>query len=170
MSILDALVVRRELRFQGLSRRPLKTRDAVRVGRNLGADYVVASHVEDFVASEESVAFDERSATTRADVDTSYVVVKGRMEYELTIAFSVVDVRSGRQKRAGSCSVSTSHGFKRAEYDGDPGELKLSSSERRLFDPHWQHESSREAETQLLDKMTDALAARVFDELLACVP
>jgi len=46
----------------------------------------------------------------------------------------------------------------------------LTSHERRWFDVHWQRESAQGAETHLLDGMTDALAKRTFDELLACVP
>jgi tetratricopeptide (TPR) repeat protein len=170
VAVLDPLVVRRELRFQRLSRRPLGTSEATRVGRNLGADYVVASRIAEFVVTEKNVSFDERIARTRADQDTSYVVVKGRMDYELTIEFSVIDVQRGRVTRDGSCVVGASDEFERGEYDGDPDELKLTSRERRLFDPHWQRESARDAETHLLDGMTDALARRVFDELLACVP
>ncbi len=170
VAVLDPLVVRRELRFQGLGRRPLSPRGAVRVGRNLGADYVVTSQVEKFVAVEENVTFDNRRAQTRANQDTTYVVAKGRMDYELTVAFSVIDVRSGRKSRGGACVVGASHKFERGEYDGDPDDLRLSSSERRLFDLHWQNDAAEEASNALLDQMTDALAKRVFDELLACVP
>lgn len=170
VAVLDPLVVRRELRFEGLSRRPLNTRGATRLGRNLGADYVVASRISDFVAAEKNVSYDDRAARTRADQDTSYVVVKGRMDYELTIAFTVIEVRSGRAARSGTCAVNATNDFERAEYDGDPSELELSARERRLFDPHWQRESARDAETHLLEGMTDVLARRVFNELLACVP
>ena len=170
VSVLDPLVVRRELRFQGLARRPLGPRGATRVGRNLGADYVVISQVEDFVAAEESVSQSERKARTRANQDTTYVVVKGRMDYELSVSFAVIDVQSGRKTRGGTCSVSATHNFERGEYNGDPGDLRLTTSERRLFDLHWQSESAEGAANTLLDGMTDALAKRVFDELLACVP
>jgi len=95
VEVLDPLVVRRELRFQGLTRRPLDVHGATRIGRNLGADYVVTSRVANFTAVEDNVKIDERTARTRADQDTSFVVVKGRMDYELTVEFSVVDVQRG---------------------------------------------------------------------------
>ena len=170
VAVLDPLLVRRELRRLGLVHSAPSLRDAMRVGHNIGADYLVSLDMDTFAGTDSDVATERHAARTRAGADTTYTVLKGQRLYAMTAALVVLDVEHGREVRRHSFEVSESGRFARAEYDGDPRQLKLPDNERRLFDIYRQREQEQEIQDRLIDKAAVQLAAQVFDDLVSCVP
>ena len=95
VAVIEPVVVRRELRRHGVLRGILNTREATRIGRDIGASHVVNFVVDEFVISEDNLVRESRKARTRAGADTTYVVIRGRKNYELAASFVVIDVGRG---------------------------------------------------------------------------
>jgi tetratricopeptide (TPR) repeat protein len=169
VAVIDPLVVRRELRRQGYSRTLLTPREAVRVGRGVGADYVVSGKILQVVTDEIDVKQEKRNARTTAGQDTTYVVRKGKRTVHLTTTYRVIDVQRSRGTHERTVEIDETGRFERGEYNGNPRELVLSRNERRLFDRGRLHDEAHEIEERLLEKTTVSLAQSVFEDLLNSV-
>jgi hypothetical protein len=169
VAVVDPLVVRRELRRQGYSRTLLTPREAARVGRGIGADFVVSSEILDVATDELDVQQERRHARTKAGEDTTYVVRKGKRTYQLTTTYRVVDVQRSRETQRRTVEVAETGRFESGVYDGNPGELVLSRNERRLFDHRRVRDESHEIEERLLERTTVSLAQSVFQDVLSRV-
>ena len=75
-----------------------------------------------------------------------------------------------REVRRRDVHASESGRFVRAHYDGDSRQLRLSESERRLFDPWRERDEELAIEDRLIEKMTAQLATRAYEDLVSCVP
>ena len=170
VAVLDPLLVRRELRRLGLVHSVPGQRDATRLGRDVGADYVVNLVMESFTGTDTEVTAERHAARTRAGADTAYAVYKGKRQYAMTASLVVLDVAQGREARRRNVEVSESGRFTRAEYDGDHRQLKLLDSERRLFDTRREIEQEQEIQDRLIEKAAVQLSGQVFDDLVSCVP
>jgi len=170
VAVLDPLLVRRELRRYGLVHSAPSQRDAMRLGRDVGADFVVSMTMDAFAGTDTEVVTERHAARTRAGADTTYTVFKGKRLYTMAASLVVLDIAHGREARRRSVEVSESGRFTRAHYDGDPRQLKLLDSERRLFDAHREREQEQEIQDRLIEKAGVQLAGQVFDDLVSCVP
>jgi hypothetical protein len=170
VAVIEPVVVRRELRRHGLLRSTLNTKDATWIGRDIGASHVVTFVIDEFEVTEHNLVRESRSAETRAGVDTTYVVVRGKKNYELAASFVVIDVVRGREVRRRAVHASDSGRFVRALYDGDWRQLRLPERERRLFDPWRERDEELAIEDRLIEKTTAQLASRAYDDLVSCVP
>ncbi|UCE02020.1 MAG: hypothetical protein JSW67_12255 [Candidatus Latescibacterota bacterium] len=169
VAVIDPLVVRRELRRQGYSRTLLTRREAVRVGRGVGADYVVSGKILQVVTDEVDVKQEKRTARTTTGQDTTYVVRKGKRTVHLTTTYRVIDVQHSRATQERTVEIDETGRFERGEYNGNPRELVLSRNERRLFDHRRARDEVHEIEERLLEKTTVSLAQSVFEDLLNSV-
>src|SRR5215510_6851193 len=139
----------------------LTARQAARVGRALGADIALCSEITSLVTREEDVQLETRRVHTRAGVDTTYVVRKGKRIYELAASYALVDVGQGREAARQTLEASESQDFQEGVFAGDASQLQLASSARELFDTHKAHEDEQDVESRLITQATGRLAERV---------
>lgn len=170
VAVADPVLVGRELRRRDLRRGDLSRNEAARVGRAVGADFVIVGAVERFEATEEDVRSRTERARTRDGVDTTYTVRSGRLRYSVEVAYEVVDVARRRVVDRGRASESETGRFELAVYDGDPRDLRLDRGERRLFDERRLDDEARDIEAELIDDLAPRIAERVFDDVLRRVP
>ena len=170
VAVLDPLVVRRELRRQGNAHTAPSLRDAMRLGRDLGADFVVSLEIDAFAATDADVVAERRTARTRAGADTTYTVLQGTRNMLMTATLAFVDVEHGREGQRRSVDLTESGRFTRARYDGDTRQLRIPESDRRLFDLHHEHEQDQEIQDRLIEKAALQLAGQVYNDLVQSVP
>ncbi len=170
VAVTDPVVVRRELRRFGRGHGTLGVRDATRIGRDLGASFVVGFVIDSLLVDEHDVVRENRRARTKGGADTTYTVIKGRTNYGMTATVTLVDVAQGREFQHFTLQVAEPGHFTRAEYDGDPRQLRLADNERHLFDPRRTHEEEEETQDRLIAAASRQLAARTFASLINCVP
>ena len=170
VAVTDPVVVRRELRRLGRGHGALGVRDAARIGRDLGASFVVGFVIDSLHVDEHDVVREKRSARTKGGVDTTYTVIKGRTNYAMTATVVLVDVAQGREFQRFTLDAAEPGHFTRAEYDGDPRYLRLADNERHLFDSRRTHEEEEETQDRLIASASRQLAARTYASLINCVP
>ncbi len=166
----DPVLVRRELRRQGIGYAVLTPREAGRVGRELEADFVVTGEIAIFTLTERDVRRETHKATTRSGAETTYATERGTVTYRAQATYAIMDVHRRREVRRGEVEVSESGDFERAVYSGHPDDLVLSRNERRRFDPDRQREASRDIEDRAVARLSGRLADEVYRHLLNMVP
>lgn len=181
----DPIATRRSLRRAGVRRRLPSATEAAEVGRALGADLVVAAELTAFARTEDDleetvrdvrIRVDEtairegtgRGATERGAVwrDTSYVVQTFDLNLEATVAYRIIDVRTGRILDRDTERVRHSGERRRGQFPGDYRDLDLTGAEVSLFDRADRRAAERAIENQLIDRLASAFADDVFDEVL----
>ncbi|MFQ5601051.1 MAG: hypothetical protein ACE5G2_10930 [Candidatus Krumholzibacteriia bacterium] len=169
VAVADPVLVRQRMRQAGYLRSRMGVWEASAVGRSVDANLVVTGEILEFAVTEEDVQRAYHSAQTVDDVDTTYLVRRGKRRYRLRAAYTVVDAErsSGQAKR--SFEVFELHSFRRADYHRDYNELKLSRSQRQLFDPQREQEEREEVERHLIQKASRQFADRVYGEVLSHV-
>ena len=170
VAVIDPRRVRHELRAQDCMRGTLTARQAARVGRALGADIALCSEITSLVTREENVQLEIRRVHTRAGVDTTYVVRKGKRYYDLAATYALVDVGQGREASRQTLEASESQDFQEGVFAGDPSQLQLASTDRGLFDTRKAREEEQDIESRLITQATGRLAERVYADILSRVP
>lgn len=171
----DPIETRRALQRAGHHRAVLRAEDAMEVGRAVGADMVVAGELTAFERTEEDleesvrpVRMRVRGATGQGSAwrDTTYTVQTFDDVLEATVAYRIVDARTGRVLERGEERVRHAGERQRGLFAGDASSLELSDDERRLFDREGQQATAREIENELIDRLAERLAEVVFDRVL----
>jgi hypothetical protein len=131
--------------------------------------------VTEAVLTERVLRDETRTAQTKGSrskpaVDTSYVYERVRLEADVVVSVRLVEPVSRDALAEFEVEVGDSADFDRARYAGDAETLRLSRSERHLFDP----DRYREARADLLEALAEDLAADLalptFDAVLDTIP
>ncbi len=166
VQVLDPRTVRGAARRHGYARQAASLRDAVELGRALGAELVVRPAIDSVAVTESGVREARRPARTAAGADTAYTMREGRRAMRVRVTYTVVRVNDYRESAEERVWASGDADFRDAVYRGNPRELTLTSRERDLFDERQADRAGRE----LIDELTRELGLRmerdVFDRLL----
>lgn len=166
VQVLDPRTVRGAARRHGYTRQAPSLRDAVELGRSVGAELVVRAAIDSVAVTESGVRETRRPARTAAGADTAYTLREGRRAMRVRVTYTVVRVNDYLESSEERVWASGDTGFREAVYRGNPRDLTLASRERDLFDERQAGRAGRE----LIDELTRELAPRmereVFDRLL----
>jgi hypothetical protein len=162
VEVLDARVVRGAARRHGYTRPAASLREAVQVGRSVGAELVLRPAIDSVSVVESELRETRRPARTSAGADTAYTLREGRRAMRVRITYTVVRLSDLRESPEDEVWGSGDVRFREAHYAGDPRELSLERRDRQLFDER--------PTIELVDEITRDLAQRlerdVFDRLL----
>ncbi len=162
VEVLDPRVVRNAARRHGYTRPAASLRDAVQLGRSVGAELVLRPAIDSVSVVESDLRETRRPARTVAGTDTAYTLREGRRAMRVRVTYRVVRVSDLRESTEEEVWASGDVRFREARYAGNHRDLSLPRAERQLFDER----PTRE----LVDELTRELAVRlerdVFDRLL----
>ncbi|MEM1268524.1 MAG: hypothetical protein AAGI08_00625 [Bacteroidota bacterium] len=164
IAVADPALVRRSLRDLRLRRQVLSDRQIGQITRDVDADLGMFVEFDRFTLREEGVKERQRSVETSNGVDTTFTELKGRLRMTARIVYTITDER-GREVYESRIEDNVSEKFERGEYAGNYRDLKLSRSQRKLFDQDRLEEEERELERELVDKLSRRLASAVYDRL-----
>lgn len=169
---VDPIELRRYLRRVDAPRDRLSDRQAARLGRDLGADFVVVGELTALTYTEKDKRERVREAKTRgrAVTDTTYTIERYDLEIEAEISFVLVDPASRRPLYRGTRSAAVEDRFERGVYAGDMNRLILDRDELRYFDEQALREKERALEEDLIDQLAARVAEEVFDQLIKQIP
>jgi tetratricopeptide (TPR) repeat protein len=162
VEVLDPRTVRATGRRHGYTRPAPSLRDAVQLGRAVGADLVLRPSIDSVSVIESDVRETRVAARTAAGVDTAYTLREGRRAVRVRVTYRVVRVSVVRESTEEEVWGSGDVRFREARYAGNPRELSLERRDRQLFDER--------PTRHLVDEITRDLAPRlerdIFDRLL----
>jgi hypothetical protein len=159
--------VERELRRQGLARRTLSPFEAARIGRPLGADFVVVMEIDSVRRDDTDMRITRRPARTTRGVDTAYVIEEGNARLFARATFAMIDRDGQRGTEYQSVTASASSPFTRVRYAGDYRTLDLRQAERELFQ---QRRPEGELTRAFVAAMSPRLGDAVFAEVIRRIP
>jgi tetratricopeptide (TPR) repeat protein len=166
VQVLDPRTVRGAARRHGYARQAASLRDAVELGRAVGAELVVRPAIDSVVVTESGVRETRRPVRTAAGADTAYTVREGRRAMRVRVTYTVVRVGDYRESPEERVWASGDTDFREAVYRGDPRELTLASRERDLFDERRAGRAGRDLIAELTRELGPRLEREVFDRLL----
>jgi hypothetical protein len=140
-----------------------------RILEELGADFGVLIEITSLDWSEEAVRQRARTTRTQRGATARFTEEEGRLDYQIGADILILD-RDGRELEAFSILESEDGPFRRGIYEGDPGNLELSRSEARLFDPVVQAQQRRAIEDALMASLARQIAEQVFRRVLDRIP
>ncbi|HEX8213700.1 MAG TPA: hypothetical protein VF584_26275 [Longimicrobium sp.] len=161
VQVLDPRTVRGAARRHGYARQAASLRDAVELGRSVGAELVVRAAIDSVVVTESGLRESRRPARTAAGADTAYTVREGRRAMRVRVTYTVVRVNDYRESPEERVWASADTDFREAVYRGNPRELTLASRERDLFDERRAGRAGR----ALIDELTRDLGPRMEREV-----
>ena len=162
-------------RRTGAAPRPLTSRQAATLGRDLGADFIVAV---DFVHLEREETVEStwtRSARFRRHIsgdddsisrDTTYTEQRLSVDLEAELAYRLIDPHTRRVLEKGTVETDVDGELGRGVFEGDWKRLDLSGNERDLFDPDVQRQREAEIEVELVDRLTERLMDDLYEDVL----
>ncbi|HET9424511.1 MAG TPA: hypothetical protein VFO55_03995 [Gemmatimonadaceae bacterium] len=159
--------VEREVRRLGRGRRTLSTPEAGRLGRSLGADFVVVTEIDSVRREEMNVRVTRRPARTRSGIDTAYVLEEGTARLFASATYILIDREGQRVSDYQVVDASVTSPFTRVRYAGDPRSLDLRQSERDLFARGF---NEQQLVQSFVEELSPRLGAAVFAEVLRRVP
>lgn len=159
--------VDRNLRRLGLSRRTLSTNEAARLGRDLGADYVVVAEIDSVHRDETGVRSTRRAVRTTRGADTAYMVEEGTARLFARATFVLVDRDGQRWSEYQVVTATGAAPFTRARYAGDVRTLDIRQADRDLFD---RGGPDREMVRSFVSAMSPQLASAIFAEVVRRIP
>lgn len=166
----DPTEVRRVTRrIVSSSTRVIDRADAIAVGREMDADFVISGELVSYVDEERRVRERTRSARTkgRNPLDTTYVLRSYTLDLKTEMEYRLFDVRARKSIYSSSAKESVSRKLERGVYNGDYRDLDLSSRDRDLFDEVELDRQIQEMEEELSDKLAKKIADKVFDRVLS---
>lgn len=175
IAAVDPIAARRLLRRREVDRTVLSRSTAAKVGRELGADLVLAGEVVRYEQTVTPISEREREARMRVRGptgqgmqwrDTTYVVQTIRLELEAAGEWRLIDAQSGRTVDRGTIRAQVRDKLQRGIFAGDYRRLDLSGSELSLFNLSDQRQDERAVENQLVDEFATRLADEVFTRIL----
>jgi hypothetical protein len=168
--ILDPREVRGSARRHGYPRDEPTTRDAVSLGRQLGARFVIVPVIDSVEVGESGVRETRRAVRTQASADTAFTLREGRRTLRARIAYRVVDVEEGGAPDTGSLWSDASGDFREGRYAGDWRDLVLPARDRALFDPRRLNRADRGVAGELSSELASELEREIFDRMLREIP
>ena len=162
-------------RRTGAAPRPLTARQAAALGRDLGADFVVAVDLVQFEREETVESEWTRSARFRRKLsdtervlsrDTTYTEQHLDVDLEAELTYRIIDVRSRRVLEEGTIETDVDGEIRRGVFKGDWERLDLSDDERDLFSPDVQRQREAEIEVELVDRLAEQLVDDFYGDLL----
>lgn len=168
----DPFQMRRELRRLRYGRTRLSQSEVSEIARVLDADYAVVGEMVVYEEEESDVREERKPARRRGSqvADTSYVVERYTLALTAEVRFRILDPNMRHVVHQETVRTRVSDRVETASYAGDFRDLRLSGSERRLFEETEQETAHRELEEQLIEDLGERLARRVFDQLLSRIP
>lgn len=167
--VIDPAVARSEIRDGRYDEGGITTREAVRIGRTIGTDFVVLGDIRSFAITESDVKSTPENTSDREGLTVTYHRITGRLNLDLRVGLTLVDVRRGRVVETSSFRVSRSRDFERGSYSGDPDELRGSRSVRNLFAPGRMARLRQDLEDRVVEEAAHRFGQRTFREVLARV-
>lgn len=168
--VIDPAVARAEIRDGRYDEGGITTREAVRIGRTIDTDFVVLGDIRSFTMTESDVESTPETARDRDGRSVTYHRVTGRLNLDLRVGLTLVDVGRGRVVETSSFRVSRRGDFERGSYSGDPDELRVSRSVRNLFAPGRMAGLRQDLEDRVVEEAARRFGQRTFREVLARVP
>jgi tetratricopeptide (TPR) repeat protein len=165
VEVMDPREVRREARRYDVSDYS-NTSAAVRLGRAVGADLVVAVQIDSLVVGEADVRTERRAVRTREGADTAFTVRSGRRQAWAQVRYLLVDVGDGRVVSQERLTPDASRSFREAVYTGDWRQLLLSDDDRRLFNTDSRDDARGDLMRELGRAMTEELPRSLYDRVL----
>ncbi|MGI9173861.1 MAG: hypothetical protein ACR2GR_00890 [Rhodothermales bacterium] len=162
-------------RRTGAAPRPLTARQAAALGRDLGADFIVAVDLVHFERGETVENTWTRSARFRRQIsdaedgssrDTTYTEQRLDVDLEAELAYRIIDPRTRRVLEKGTAEADVSAALRRGLFGGDWQRLDLSGDERDLFDPDVQRQREAEIEVDLVDRLAERLLDDLYEDVL----
>ncbi len=166
----DPTEVRRVVRrMVSSSSRVIDRSEAIAIGRDMDADFVISGEIVEYRGEEKRVRERTRKARTkgRNPQDTTYIFKTYTLELNAEMDYRVFDVRSRKSLYNGSAKEKVSRKLERGAYNGDYRDLDLSSRDRDLFDELELDEQIQEMEEELSDKLAEKIADKAFDRLIS---
>jgi tetratricopeptide (TPR) repeat protein len=167
VAVFPADQVERELRRMGLARRTITSSEAARLGRNVGADYVVVTEIDSVHRADVGVRSTRRPVRTRSGIDTAYYIEEGSARLYTRATFVTIGDNGQRLSDYQSVSSSVSSPFTRVRYAGDYRSLDLRQSERDLFE---RSRTQGELSRAFVNEMSPRLAEAVFAVVARQIP
>ena len=168
--VIDPAVARSEIRDGRYDQGGITTREAVRIGRAIDADFVVLGDLRSFAITESDVRSTPEAARDREDRTVTYHRVTGHLNLNLRVDLTLVDVGRRRVVETSSFRVSRSADFERGSYSGDPDELRVSRSVRDLFAPGRMASLRQDLEDSAVEEAARRFGQRTFRAVLSRVP
>lgn len=165
VEIIDPVEVRREARRYGRGD-VMRTGEAARVGRDLGADLVVTVEIDSVGFTEHDTRTERRAVRTRAGADTAFTVRSGRRQAWAEVRYLLIDVDGGTVITREEVIPEASRPFREGDFTGDWRQLLLNDDDRRLFNAAERDDARGDLMTELGRSMTSDLSRAIYDRVL----
>jgi tetratricopeptide (TPR) repeat protein len=167
VAMISPIEVDQGLRRLGLARRSLTMIEAARVGRTVGADYVVMTEIDSVRREDSNVRVTRRPVRTRSGVDTAYYIEEGSARLFARATYLVVDREGNRLSDYMTVNGSASAQFSRVRFAGDYRTLDLRLGERDLFT---RGADDRDLVRSFVASLSPRLGEAVFAEVVRRIP
>ena len=165
VEVIDPRDVRREARRYDLD--DLRyTSEAVRLGRYMNADLVVAVEIDSVGFTESDTRQERRAVRTREGADTAFTVRSGRRRAYAEVRYLLIDVADSRIVTREEVVPDASRSFREGVYAGDWRQLLLSDDDRRLFNANQRDDARDDLMRELGRELTADLSRAVYDRVL----
>jgi tetratricopeptide (TPR) repeat protein len=165
VEIIDPVDVRREARRYGRGDL-MRPSEAVRLGRAVGADLVVAVEIDSVGFTESDAREERRTVRTRAGADTAFTVRSGRRQAWAQVRYVAIETDGSRTLFREEIVPEAARSFREGVFPGDWRQLLLSDDDRRLFNAAERDDFRSDLMTTLRRDFTEDLARVVYDRVL----
>lgn len=168
VEVIDPVEVRREARRYGRTDM-MRTGEASRIGRSVGADLVVTVEIDSIGFTDSDTRTERRAVRTREGADTAFTVRSGRRQAWATVRYVVIDVDGSRIITREEVQPEASRTFREGDFTGDWRQLLLSDEDRRLFNAAERDDARGDLMRELGRALPPVLSRAVFDGVLSQV-
>jgi len=165
---VDPGAIHREMSRLRIRSGEITRQTASMVGLTLNTDFVVIGWIESYSFEEGIPEEIERQAPLRRDRSTRVTYIERKFAVEMTaeVVYQVIDPTASRVLGDETVVAKVSGQFRRGYYDGDYTTLDLSREERMLFNKEAWLQAEEEMETLLYNKLSERIAASIFNRVL----
>ncbi|HEX6912454.1 MAG TPA: hypothetical protein VF142_18760 [Longimicrobium sp.] len=165
VEVIDPVEVRREARRYGRGDM-MRTSEAARIGRGLGADLVVTVEIDSVGFTEHDTRTERRAVRTRAGADTAFTVRSGRRQAWAEVRYVLIDVEGSRMITREQVIPDASRPFREGVYPGDWRQLLLGDDDRRLFNAAQRDDARGDLVRELGRALSEDLSRAIYDRVL----
>lgn len=165
VEVIDPVDVRREARRYGRGDL-MRTSEAVRLGRAVGADLVVTVEIDSVGFTEHDAREERRAVRMRTGADTAFAVRTGNRQAWAQVRYTLIDTDGSRTVVREEFVPEASRAFREGVFPGDWRQLLLSDDDRRLFNADERDDFRSDLLTNLRRDMTEDLSRVVYDRVL----
>jgi len=165
---VDPGAIHREMSRLRIRSGEITRQTASMVGLTLNTDFVVIGWIESYSFEEGIPEEIERQAPLRRDRSTRVTYIERKFAVEMTaeVVYQVIDPTASRVLGDETVVAKVSGQFRQGYYDGDYTTLDLSREERMLFNKEAWLQAEEEMETLLYNKLSERIAASIFNRVL----